>query len=158
MGLVEAFRTCVFQKYATFQGRASRSEYWYFVLGTTLGYVVVALLLGLISGITGAFEPGADPIGGYALLGIIGILFLGLLIPAIAVSVRRLHDRDMSGWWYLGFLVLSTIPFVSALVSIGMLFLFCLKGTEGPNRFGGDPLGVDSGREVLPDLAQGAGL
>ena len=66
--------------------------------------------------------------------------YLGILIPTIAVAVRRLHDRNMSGWWYLGFIALSFIPVVGFLASIAMLVIFCLKGTDGDNRFGPDPL------------------
>jgi uncharacterized membrane protein YhaH (DUF805 family) len=53
--------------------------------------------------------------------------------------VRRLHDRDMSGWWYLGFIVLSNIPLLGILIALGYLVLMFLPGTPGPNRFGEDP-------------------
>ena len=61
------------------------------------------------------------------------------LVPSIAVVVRRLHDRDMSGWWYLGIIVASMIPIVGTLASIALLVLMVLPGTPGPNRFGPDP-------------------
>jgi len=53
--------------------------------------------------------------------------------------VRRLHDRDMSGWWYLGVAVASIIPIVGFIASIAFLVLMVLPGTPGPNRFGPDP-------------------
>lgn len=65
---------------------------------------------------------------------LLGALFsLAVLLPNIAVGVRRLHDLDKSGWWYL----LILIPLVGALV---LIYFFVQKGTDGPNRFGADPL------------------
>ena len=58
---------------------------------------------------------------------------LALLVPSVAVAVRRLHDTDRSGWWYLVVLV----PFVGAIL---LIVWFCTKGTSGPNRFGADTL------------------
>jgi len=69
---------------------------------------------------------------------------LAIIIPGIAVTVRRLHDRDMSGWWYLGVAVLGQVPYLGALIQLGFLVLMCLPGTPGPNRFGPDPKGTDS--------------
>ena len=136
MGFKEAIQTVLKQKYATFSGRASRSEYWWFALFT----VLVALVLSAIMMMGMNFETGE--FGALAKLGIglLGIFYLGILIPTIAVAVRRLHDRNMSGWWYLGFIALSFIPVVGFLASIAMLVIFCLKGTDGDNRFGPDPL------------------
>ena len=57
----------------------------------------------------------------------------------IAVVVRRLHDRDMSGWWYLGAIVAGMIPIVGILASLAIFVLMLLPGTAGPNRFGPDP-------------------
>jgi uncharacterized membrane protein YhaH (DUF805 family) len=64
---------------------------------------------------------------------------LAVLVPSIAVVVRRLHDRDLSGWWYLGAIVAGMIPFVGFIASIALLVLMFLPGTPGPNRFGPDP-------------------
>ena len=79
------------------------------------------------------------------LLSGIGLLlplwWLATLIPNIAVNVRRLHDRDMSGWWFLGFIVASQIPLIGILASIAYLVLMLLPGTPGANRFGEDPKG-----------------
>ena len=136
MGFAEAMNTCLKEKYATFQGRASRSEYWYFVLGISL----VALVLAGLMMLTVDFNTGDISGIGYLFIGLLGIFYLAVLIPGIAVAVRRLHDRNMSGWWYLGFIALSMIPFVGFLASIAFLVIFCLKGTDGDNRFGPDPL------------------
>jgi uncharacterized membrane protein YhaH (DUF805 family) len=65
---------------------------------------------------------------------------LGIVIPSIAVTICRLHDRDMSGWWYLGFIVASMIPLVNFIAGIAFLIVMVLLGTKGANRFGPDPL------------------
>lgn len=116
MDFQTAVKTC-FNKYADFTGRARRSEFWWFALfAFGLGIVTTA-----IDGILGSF-------------GIVNALTsLAILLPSIAVGVRRLHDRDMVGWWYL----IVLIPVIGVLA---LLVIFCLKGTEGPNRFGADPV------------------
>ncbi len=67
------------------------------------------------------------------LLGVIFLVSLALIIPGIAVSVRRLHDTGRSGW----FLLLGFIPIVGGIL---LLVWMCSRGTEGPNRFGADPI------------------
>jgi len=150
MGFSEAVRVCLKQKYATFQGRASRSEYWYFILFYTLVLLGLGLLGGLLVGLFGGVQ--GDPMQSPALLiffAPVVLALLAMIAPIVAVTVRRLHDRDMSGWWYLGMMVLSQIPIVGILISIGFLILTCLKGTEGPNRFGRDPLGPEHNADVF---------
>ncbi len=135
-----------FKRYAEFSGRSRRMEYWMFTL---LNVIVVTVLLFATGGI-GAMtdlENGGDPSGGLmALFGGVGILLLiyglAVLLPSIAVTIRRLHDRDMSGWWYLGAVIGSMIPIAGFLVSIAFLVLLALPGTPGPNRFGPDPKGA----------------
>jgi uncharacterized membrane protein YhaH (DUF805 family) len=108
-----------FNNYVGFSGRASRSEYWYWVL-----FVV------LVSMVTAILDAAIFPFNQVSPLNSIAALLL--LLPGIAVAVRRLHDMDHTGWWVL-----------VALTGIGALALlvwFCFKGTEGPNRFGPDPL------------------
>ncbi len=115
MDFVTAVKTC-FGKFATFEGRACRSEYWFFTLFLMLGSLVLTTL-DIVLGI-----------------GVLSTIFsLIILIPSIAVSVRRLHDTDRSGWWYLLFL----IPLIGVIV---LIIWFCARGTAGANRFGGDPL------------------
>ncbi len=81
---------CVTTKYATFSGRAPRKEYWLFVLaGFIFGFI--AAVFDIVIGTGG--------VGYYGLIG--SILMLAILIPSLAVGVRRLHDIDRSGWWYL---------------------------------------------------------
>ncbi|WP_188578348.1 DUF805 domain-containing protein [Azorhizobium oxalatiphilum] len=104
-----------FNKYATFSGRASRSEFWYFLLFTT----VVGFALGLVDlGLTrGDFSPLSN------------LFSLAVLLPSIAQSVRRLHDCDRSGWWVL----LALVPLVGIIV---LIVFWAQRGTAGPNRFG----------------------
>ncbi|HEY5063830.1 MAG TPA: DUF805 domain-containing protein [Xanthobacteraceae bacterium] len=105
-----------FSNYVNFTGRACRSEYWYWALFVLIGAIVARI----IDYVIGA------PIA-YTIFG------LAVLIPYIAIGVRRLHDTDRSGWW----LFLSFIPLVGAII---LIIWFCTKGTDGPNRFGQDRL------------------
>lgn len=126
------------KRYADFHGRSRRMEFWMFMLG----YVLVALLLiglGFVSADLSSFDSQNLPIGTKILIGLLVLLILGLLIPSIAVQVRRLHDQNLSGWWVLAAYVLSNVPFVGFLVLITWLVVLCLPGTRGPNRFGPDP-------------------
>ena len=119
----EAVRSC-YSQYATFSGRAARSEYWFFVLFQCLITIACWLLI---------------PFGlGHMLL---WLFALGNFLPALSVTVRRLHDTDHSGWWYW-------IVFVPLVGAILLLIWFCTRGTPGTNRFGPDPLLSDA--VILP--------
>ena len=111
------------KRYADFSGRSRRKEYWSFVLGV----VIVAVLLGIVEGIIGLSGSVAGLYGPLTLL-----LVLAIIVPSIAVQVRRFHDQDKSGW----FVLLGLIPFVGGIVVLVFMFL---DGTKGPNRFGPDP-------------------
>jgi len=106
----------VLKRFADFNGRARRKEYWMFVLFNTLAIVVLSILdrlLGLSSGIFST------------------LYFLATLVPSLAVGVRRLHDTERSGWLML----LAIIP----LAGLVLLVFMALEGTPGPNRFGPNP-------------------
>jgi uncharacterized membrane protein YhaH (DUF805 family) len=105
-----------FSKYAKFDGRACRSEYWYWAIFS----VVVSLV--------GSFIDAKLDTNIVSL-----ILGLGLLLPNIAINSRRLHDIDRTGWWQL--LVFTIIG------TLLLLYWDLVRGTPGPNRFGADPLG-----------------
>ena len=137
------------QRFGQFSGRAPRAEYWWYYLGT----VIIGFVVGIIDRII-----GSD-------IGILGLVVnLALLVPTIAVTVRRLHDTERSGWWILA--VIVPLVAVGAMVGAGifdgnlgssptpffwvslfllivaavMLFIFMiLPGTDGPNRYGEDP-------------------
>jgi uncharacterized membrane protein YhaH (DUF805 family) len=138
-----------FKRYAEFTGRSRRMEYWMFAL---LNAIVVTILMVVVMGAGGAAglldarASGNVSAEFGALFGGMGLFLvlygLAVLIPSIAVTVRRLHDRDMSGWWYLGAIIGGMIPLVGFLVSIAFLVLMALPGTPGPNRFGPDPKGI----------------
>lgn len=111
----------VLKKYAEFSGRASRKEYWTFCL-VNFG---IALLLGVPTGLLKAFA-NVD------LTFLPNIYSLAVLCPGIAVSVRRLHDTDRSGWWAL----VGLIPLIGG---ITLLVFMCLEGNKSDNKFGSSP-------------------
>jgi uncharacterized membrane protein YhaH (DUF805 family) len=118
------------KRYVDFQGRSRRKEYWMF----TLGMILVGLAWGLVFAVLGGMSEGSDGIGGIAMIWAIlgGLAYLAILLPSIAVQVRRFHDQDKSGWLVL----IGLVPYVGGLI----VFVFmCLEGTRGPNRFGPDP-------------------
>jgi uncharacterized membrane protein YhaH (DUF805 family) len=111
-----------FRNYVNFSGRAIRSEYWYWVLFT----VLIAIVTGILDrALFPDSEMGSGP------LNLIANLII--LLPSISIGIRRLHDIDRTGWWYL---IVFTIIGVFVLI-----YWACLRGTQGSNRFGPDPLG-----------------
>lgn len=127
-----------YRKYFAFQGRASRSEYWWWFLFFLLSCVVVGVVeitLGLGNGMLSVAGgvAGGEASGSYTGGPLSNIWLLVNLLPGITISVRRLHDTDRSGWWYL----IGFVPLVGAIV---LLVFFFTKGTAGNNRFGADPL------------------
>lgn len=142
-----------YKRYVDFEGRSRRMEYWMFALF----YIIVsAVLVGpfffsfMSASLANAGDPAAQEAAMAAMfesglgLSVIGLVIwvifaLGSIIPSIAVTVRRLHDRDMSGWWYLGAFVAGFVPFIGFVASIAMFVITVLPGTQGSNRFGPDP-------------------
>jgi uncharacterized membrane protein YhaH (DUF805 family) len=124
------------RKYADFNGRARRSEFWLFWLLLMIIQIVFSVVL---SAVGGSAMMMADPsaavgLGGAATVVMLAlcVVMLGLLIPSLAVSFRRLHDTNRTAWW----LLIGLIPFLGALA---LLIFYVLDGTPGPNRFGPDP-------------------
>ena len=107
--------TC-FSKYVNFQGRASRSEFWWFTLFVWLVCFIAIIIDGAID------QSIVQPIAG-----------LALFFPSLSVQVRRLHDTDKSGGWAL----VGIIPLIGSII---LLIMCAFKGTPGTNRFGEDPL------------------
>lgn len=103
----------VLKKYAVFGGRARRKEYWMFILFN----IIIAFVLGFVSGLLDVAPQTTHALG--------TIYQLGVLIPAIAVGVRRMHDTEHSGWWLL-------FPVVNLILAVR-------EGQRGGNRFGPDP-------------------
>lgn len=118
-----------YSKYFTFKGRAPRSEFWLFILwcfiATSIGLAIDYLALGWAEKfeLYGMYGPASWAVIAFN------------TIPSVSVTVRRLHDRDKSGWFYW----LSLIPLVGAII---LLVWFCKSGTAGPNRFGPSPFGT----------------
>ena len=119
------------RRYADFGGRSRRMEFWMFQLFQLLVYGAAFGIFVMIAAVAGDRAAG-EMIGGVLFL-LIVLIALALFIPALAVTVRRLHDQDKSGWWYL----ISLIPFGS----IVLLVFMCLEGDAGPNQYGPDPKG-----------------
>jgi uncharacterized membrane protein YhaH (DUF805 family) len=120
MNFFDAVKIC-FIKYTNFSDRASRSEFWLFVLFT----FVASLILGLLDSlVVGALFLQFSPLS--------TIFTIAILIPSISVNVRRLHDVNRSGWWLLIELTVIGILLI--------LFWCCTKGDEGENRFGPKPI------------------
>ena len=162
------------RRYAEFQGRSRRKEYWMYTLFVVLIYVAAFIVFAIIAGgalAASAAAGGAPGIGSLMAMGgaagimfmLIGLVWLILFIPSLAVAFRRLHDIDRSGWWALVPTVLSIAslaggsvdPTISVLLSGGsliaslvLLVFFFMDGTRGPNRFGLDP------KDPAGDLAQ----
>lgn len=116
--------------YAVFKGRAPRGEFWWFTATLTLIGLVALIIDGAIVQ-QAQLEDSQEP-GGI----VTAIVVLVHLLPSFAVTVRRLHDTNRSGWLFL----LNLVP----LLNLILLVLMCLRGTPGPNRFGPDPLDVAS--------------
>ena len=104
----------VLKKYAVFQGRAQRKEFWMFALFN----FIIGVVLGLFEGALGIFPDAEESV-------LANIYTVAVLIPGLAVGVRRMHDTDHSGWWII-------VPFVN-------FYFWCIDGTSGDNRFGSDP-------------------
>ena len=141
MEFKEAVKVCLTKKYCCLKGRASRSEFWWFCLFTFILNIVVGLL--------GSILPAFGSI-------VSAVQALWLLLPTVGVTTRRLHDRNLSGWWQAlplaavlpaiagavldaeGLLILAGCA--AGLASLALLVVYALRGTAGPNRFGADPL------------------
>lgn len=130
----------VFSKYATFSGRASRSEYWWFVvLNLIISVVIYGIACASMPPIdaTVVTQPGsyymavADAIPGWAYT-VMSIYSLAILLPSLAVSVRRLHDTGRGGGW----IFINLVPIIGG---IWYFILTVLPSQPGPNRFGEEP-------------------
>ncbi len=112
-----AINTCL-KKYVQFQGRATRPEFWYFVLFAFLMHCAAGIL-------DNAFGFGAtQPLN--------ALVFVGLFLPQLAAGIRRLHDTDKSGWWQL-------LVFIPVIGWLALVILWAAQGDANDNRFGSAP-------------------
>ena len=119
---MEWFKKCL-KQYADFSGRARRKEYWMFQLFVVIIAVVLMIVGSVLDSMFGS--------NGVVSLLLVGVFYLAILLPALSVTVRRLHDTDKTGWW----LLLAFIPFGSL-----VLFVFTvLDSTNGSNTYGPSP-------------------
>ena len=131
------------KRYADFSGRSRRLEFWMFTLFLILAMtasIVLFAIFGAVAESTGALTTSTI---GTILVILVILAYLAVLIPAIAVQVRRFHDQNLSGWMVL----LGFVPYLGGLI---VLVFMCIDGTPGPNRYGPDPKGRgDSLSEVF---------
>jgi len=145
------------RRYADFSGRSRRKEFWMFQLLNLLVYAALVVLFSTgfawadLAENAQSVEAGAtSPVQALNMVGplfwvgagLMVIWALGTFIPALAVTVRRLHDRGFSGWWYAGLLIAGFIPVVNLVALLGYLVLFVfllLPGEQGANKWGDDP-------------------
>ena len=131
----------VLKKYAVFDGRARRKEFWYFALVNFLIFIPLAIVGLILAAIAGGSSSNTT----WLILFIVPLILYGLFIfiPALAVTIRRLHDTNRSGWWYL----ITFVPWVGSII----LFVFeVLDGTPGPNPYGPDPKAAERPAAVPP--------
>lgn len=128
MTFTESVRT-VLAKYATFDGRAARSEYWWFALFVLLASIPLAFIDQMIVAPGLGYESFKESTPQF----VSWLFSLAMFLPSIAVAVRRMHDLGKSGWWVL----IVLIPILGVLI---MIYWFVQRGTEGANDYGPDPL------------------
>ena len=116
----------VIKRYSVFSGRAGRKEYWYFYLAN----IIIGVALGLVMLMMGSSSKSFITVMVVAM-----ILGLAVMVPSIAVTVRRLHDTNRSGWWFL----ISFVPYIGGII---LLVLMILDSTLGDNKYGPNPKGT----------------
>ena len=126
MSFLESIKS-VYRNYAKFNGRALRSEYWWYALFSAIVSIVIGIFEGAFTG--GAAAGGMSAAYNAGPIGMIWSLLN--IIPGLAVGARRLHDTDRSGWW----LLIGLIPIIGW---IALIVFLAQRGTSGSNRFG-DP-------------------
>lgn len=126
MGFSDAVNVCLREKYVSFEGRATRTEYWFFVLFS----FIIVLIAAIVGGVLGAVISSGDPTVAVVAY-VIAVMLVGLVLflPSLAVTVRRLHDTGRSGWWYF----ITFVPWVGGIA----LFVITLLDSQGyENEYG----------------------
>lgn len=133
--LISAYKS-MFKKYAQFSGRSRRSEYWYAALANFL-IIFIAEIIFIIPTVS-AFvldEPSGGTLVGMGILYVLIVIYsLAVIVPLLAMEIRRLHDIGKSGWY----LLLGLIPWVGSII---ILVFTCMDSQPGPNKYGPNPKG-----------------
>ena len=132
----------VLKRYAFFSGRAGRREFWLFTLANFIITIALQAPGFLIRAVLGSNIVAAGLAGMFAILAL--LYSLAVLVPSLAVGVRRLHDTGRSGWW----LAIVLVPFVGAIV---LIVFYVLESQPGTNRWGPNPR--DSAMTAQPAYA-----
>ncbi len=148
--MLNYYKMALTEKYADFSTRSTRSEYWYFVLTNTIIYIILMSIAGI--GLGSMFSNPDALDAGMPMISMIAyvlyILYaLAVLIPGIAIAVRRLHDTGKSGWTY--FIIL--IPILGI---IALLIFLCTPSESGTNKWGPNPYELDEGYDVSGHLVK----
>jgi len=144
--------------YTNPEGRAQRSAYWWVQLYQSILFVVMGIVILMAEGGPSFFEnlsQAATPegltilwndLGSSGKIALLCAFAFSLinLVPGIMISIRRFHDLGQSGWLVLAFFVIGLLPLFGTLAGIANYVWFAVQGTVGPNRYGPDPLGLDS--------------
>lgn len=138
MNMIDWYKKVVFENYTNFSGRARRSEYWYFILCNFLITLILYIPIIVSAGMSDSSEP--TPIF-YVFLVLLLIYDLAILIPSLAVAVRRLHDTGKSGWSYLAVF----IPLVGPIL---LLVWFVTEGESNDNQWGPNPKAFDEVNQI----------
>ena len=128
--MIDWWKKVVFDNYANFEGRARRSEYWYFILMNLLILIIPTMIM-----FAGIGNSGGEGSLFYLGAGVLVLAGLVLFVPSLALAVRRLHDTGKSGWWYL----IGVIPVVSYIGGLVLLVFYCTDGQVGSNKWGANP-------------------
>ncbi|MBC7866529.1 MAG: DUF805 domain-containing protein [Gloeobacteraceae cyanobacterium ES-bin-316] len=139
--MIDWWKKVVLKNYANFTGRARRAEYWYFVLANVI-LVLPFYFVGMLG--IGTDNSGLSILG----ISVYGVILLGTFVPTLAVSVRRLHDINRSGWFYF----IGLIPLIGSII---ILVWFFTDGNRFTNNYGADPKNTDEVEFDFerPDLA-----
>jgi len=133
----------VLRKFAQFDGRARRQEYWMFALFNILIYFALALVGGVIGAL---FARGSDnPAIAIIFMAPAWLYIVAMIVPSLAVTVRRLHDTGRSGWWIL----IGLVPFVGGII---LLVFYCTDSQPGPNEFGPNPKEIQAYGQIPPPV------
>ncbi|WP_206362033.1 DUF805 domain-containing protein [Sphingomonas montana] len=122
------------RRYVDFRGRSRRREYWMFVLLCLIAIVLAGVVMIAATGSFRTQEQMATKFTAWA-----GFAIAPLIIPLIAVTIRRVHDLGLSGWWLLALPIGAAIPMLDTIVGIAQIIVMAIPGKTGANRFGDSP-------------------